>query len=237
MIERAIVVPALLAASLVATGCATKSFVREQVQQSEAKTNESVGRVDTAVGQERGRVDGLIVQVTDVSNRAGAANNLAGEAANRAEVAANKADAANGTATQALARADQTDSRLTRLWSNRSRYNTGDSMVIRFGFDRAQVDDRGETALLDVIRQLQENPNLIVALEGYTDSQGPAEYNVQLSQRRVDAVRRFLVEKGVELHRIHSIGLGPARPAAENTTPKGRGENRRVAVHLLVPAE
>jgi len=223
-------VPAALALSVLAAGCATKSYVREQIKQSEGRTGDSVTRLDSSVSQERGRIDGLVVQVTE-------AGELAGQAQNRAEAATAKADAANESAGQALARADQTDSRLTRLWSNRNRWNAGDTAVIRFGFNRSQLDDRGETALLDVVRQLQDNPNLIVALEGYTDSQGPADYNIQLSQRRVESVRRFLVEKGVELHRIQSIGLGAVRPAAENTTPKGRSENRRVAVKLLVPVE
>ena len=230
-------VPAALALSVLAAGCATKSYVREQIKQSEGRTGDSVTRLDSSVSQERGRIDGLVVQVTDVSKRATEAGELAGQAQNRAEAATAKADAANESAGQALARADQTDSRLTRLWSNRNRWNAGDTAVIRFGFNRSQLDDRGETALLDVVRQLQDNPNLIVALEGYTDSQGPADYNIQLSQRRVESVRRFLVEKGVELHRIQSIGLGAVRPAAGYTTPKGRSENRRVAVKLLVPVE
>ena len=74
-------------------------------------------------------------------------------------------------------------------------------------------------------------------LEGYTDSAGDAMYNIQLSQRRSEAVRRFLVEKGVELHRIQSIGLGDIRPSADNGTAKGREQNRRVTVRTFAPAE
>jgi OOP family OmpA-OmpF porin len=88
-----------------------------------------------------------------------------------------------------------------------------------------------------VAKQLEENPNLVVELEGYTDSQGASDYNVQLSQRRSETVRRFLVDKGVELHRIHSIGLGDVRPSADNNTPKGREQNRRVMVKIFAPAE
>ena len=77
----------------------------------------------------------------------------------------------------------------------------------------------------------------MVELEGYTDSVGALPYNVQLSQRRSEAVRRFLVEKGIEMNRIHSIGLGDIKPSADNATPKGREQNRRVMVRFFAPAE
>ena len=114
----------------------------------------------------------------------------------------------------------------------------GDSLISGdYRFDKAELDDRGQTALLDVAKQLQENPNLSVELEGYTDNVGNLPYNVQLSQRRSEAVRRFLVEKGVEMNRINSIGLGDIKPSADNTTPKGREQNRRVMVRFYAPAE
>ena len=61
----------------------------------------------------------------------------------------------------------------------------------------------------------------MVELEGFTDSVGAMPYNVQLSQRRSEAVRRFLVEKGIEMHRIHSIGLGDVKPSADNENRQG----------------
>ena len=78
---------------------------------------------------------------------------------------------------------------------------------------------------------------LVVDLEGYTDNVGDPTHNIQLSQRRSEAVRRFLVEKGVEMNRIHSIGLGDIKPSADNTTPKGREQNRRVMVRFFAPSE
>jgi len=60
---------------------------------------------------------------------------------------------------------------------------------------------------------------------------------VQLSQRRVEVVRRYLVEKGVDLPRIESIGLGEAQPTADNKTAQGRAQNRRVVIRLFGPAD
>jgi outer membrane protein OmpA-like peptidoglycan-associated protein len=237
--------------SLITVGCATKKFVREEVGKSETKLGAEVGRVDTAVTEERARTTALSdqlgqtkVAVQQADNRAGEASNLARDAQTRADEgvakatqALSRADEAHASATQAIAKSDETGARLTRLWANRNKRVPGDTIAILFRFDRAELDDRGQTALLDVAKQLTDNPSLVVELEGYTDSVGPMPYNVQLSQRRSEAVRRFLVEKGVEMHRIHSIGLGDIRPSADNTTAKGREQNRRVMVRFFAPAE
>src|SRR6516225_3965474 len=197
------------AALCLAGGCATKSFVREEIAKAEGRTGESVGQLDQKLGQERTRTDSLSGQVTEGRNRA---------------------EAAGTAAAQAAARADQTDARLTKLWANRSKQNLGATVTVRFAFDRWQLDDRAETALLDVIKTLEDNPNVVVDLEGYTDNVGQIAYNLTLSQRRVDAVRRYLVEKGVELHRIQAIGFGDGRPVADNKTKDGRDQNRRVVL-------
>jgi outer membrane protein OmpA-like peptidoglycan-associated protein len=237
--------------SLVSVGCATKKFVREEVGKSETKIGQDVGRVEGALTEEKARTAAMNdqlgqtkVAVEQADTRATEATNLARTAQGRADEgvatatqAQTRADEAQTSATQALAKADETSTRLTRLWSNRNKRVPGDTVAILFRFDKWQLDDRGQTALLDVAKQLQDNPDLVVELEGYTDSVGNMPYNVQLSQRRSEAVRRFLVEKGIEMHRIHSIGLGDVKPSADNQTAKGREQNRRVMVRFFAPAE
>lgn len=217
------VVTVMLGVSLLSVGCATKGFVREEIGKTETKLGQEVGRLDSDLGQEKTRVSGLAVQVTETRSAA--------------DEAARRADQAGTVAGEALAKAGETDSRLSRLWNNRNRLEPGDTVLISFGFDKWQLDDRAETTLLDVVSELQANPNLMVQLEGYTDNVGAGPYNIQLSQRRAEAVRRFLVEKGIELQRIHSIGLGDARPVADNKTRQGRDQNRRVAVKVLTPMD
>jgi outer membrane protein OmpA-like peptidoglycan-associated protein len=237
--------------SLITVGCATKKFVREEVAKTEAKLGTDVGRVEGALSEERARTAALSdelgqtkVAVQQADGRATEATNLAQTAQSRADESVTKAtqaqaraDEAHASAGQAMTKADETGARLTRLWANRNKRVPGDTVAILFRFDKWELDDRGQTALLDVAKQLQDNPNLVVELQGYTDSVGPGPYNVQLSQRRSEAVRRFLVEKGVEIHRIHSIGLGDIRPTADNATAKGREQNRRVLVRFFAPAE
>jgi outer membrane protein OmpA-like peptidoglycan-associated protein len=244
----AIVVASL---SLVTVGCATKKFVREEVSKSEAKLGADVGRVDTALTEEKARTTALNDEIgqtkvavqqadktaTEATTLAKTAQGRADEGVAKATQAQTRADEAHAAAGQAMAKADETSTRLTRLWSNRNNRVPGDTVAILFRFDKWELDDRGQTALVDVAKQLQENPNLSVELEGYTDNVGSMPYNVQLSQRRSEAVRRFLVEKGVEMNRINSIGLGNIKPSADNTTPKGREQNRRVMVRFFAPAE
>ena len=244
----AIVVASL---SLVTVGCATKKFVREEVSKSEAKLGADVGRVDASLTEEKARTAALNDEVgqtkvavqradqtaTEATTVAKTAQGRADEGVAKATQAQTRADEAHAAAGQAMAKADETSTRLTRLWSNRNKRVPGDTVAILFRFDKSELDDRGQTALLDVAKQLQENPNLSVELEGYTDNVGNLPYNVQLSQRRSEAVRRFLVEKGIEMHRIHSIGLGDIKPSADNGTAKGREQNRRVMVRFFAPAE
>ena len=66
-------------------------------------------------------------------------------------------------------------------------------------------------------------------LEGHTDSRGTDEYNIKLSQRRVNSIKKYLVEKlGISADRLTAIGYGESRPIASNDTDEGRQLNRRV---------
>jgi outer membrane protein OmpA-like peptidoglycan-associated protein len=76
----------------------------------------------------------------------------------------------------------------------------------------------------------EQDPDSTMVVEGHTDSQGGAEYNLQLSQRRAEAVRTYLVSRGIASDRITAEGLGLSRPVADNSTPEGRANNRRVEI-------
>jgi outer membrane protein OmpA-like peptidoglycan-associated protein len=74
----------------------------------------------------------------------------------------------------------------------------------------------------------KSDPDSKISVEGHTDSQGGEAYNLDLSQHRADAVRSFLVSSGVAPDRITATGYGLARPVADNASPEGRADNRRV---------
>jgi OOP family OmpA-OmpF porin len=75
---------------------------------------------------------------------------------------------------------------------------------------------------------LADVPNARGEVEGHTDSQGADAYNQALSQRRADAVRKYLVDKGVAGDRLQAKGYGESKPEGDNKTADGRAQNRRV---------
>jgi len=77
---------------------------------------------------------------------------------------------------------------------------------------------------------IQAHPGLNLAIEGYTDTTGTPDYNLNLSQQRADAVRTFLISQGLSADTITAKGLGQADPVADNSTAAGRKQNRRVEI-------
>jgi outer membrane protein OmpA-like peptidoglycan-associated protein len=136
---------------------------------------------------------------------------------------------AQDTADRASRQAAEVDSRLTRLWTNRFNQRAASSLEVFFPQDSSDLNDAAQTALVGVARDMEENPTLTVELGGYTDRRGALDYNYGLSQRRVNTVRRFLMDRGINLARIHAASLGPAADA--NISDAKR---RRVTIRLLV---
>ena len=88
-----------------------------------------------------------------------------------------------------------------------------------------------QAKLDDVAKALgQQNPESKIVIEGHTDSQGNASYNQDLSQRRADSVRSYLVAHGIASDRISAQGFGMTRSIADNASPEGRANNRRVEI-------
>jgi outer membrane protein OmpA-like peptidoglycan-associated protein len=83
-----------------------------------------------------------------------------------------------------------------------------------------------------VAKVLKEYEKTMVHVTGHTDSTGGYEYNLQLSQKRANAVSSYLAAQGVQPVRLQTQGLGPDRPVATNDNPDGRSQNRRVEITL-----
>src|SRR5262249_55454052 len=160
----------------------------------------------------------------------------AADAVSHATAALAEADEALAAGQQALARAEETAERLAEVGRGGGKRSVVGSVVLQFRVDEWALDDQVRATLLDITRRLRENPALVVELEGYADSAGAPPYNLRLSQLRAGAVARFLVEQGIETHRLQMIGLGTARPIADNTTADGRRQNRRVVLRRLDPS-
>jgi outer membrane protein OmpA-like peptidoglycan-associated protein len=99
---------------------------------------------------------------------------------------------------------------------------------IVFKSGKSTIEPQSEVTLMDAFNALKENPNVAVEIRGYTDNVGKAAANKKLSLRRAEAVRSWLVKKGIDSMRIGVKGYGPENPIADNTTPEGREKNRRI---------
>ena len=105
---------------------------------------------------------------------------------------------------------------------------------IRFTVDSAEITRDSARALAQVGQLLIRDEGLRLRIEGHTDSTGSAAHNVELSRRRADAVKLYLVETfGVDSSRIETKGLGADQPVAPNDTEAGRALNRRVELVRL----
>ena len=110
-------------------------------------------------------------------------------------------------------------------------------LEVLFEFNSAIVAGVGEE-MAQMAAALKSQPDLNLTVEGHTDSVGDADYNLGLSQRRVDAVKQALVQTyGAPADRIRAIGYGETRPVADNMVADGRAQNRRVVGVITFTAE
>jgi OOP family OmpA-OmpF porin len=213
-----------LAASMVATvGCSSKNYVKSQTTPLINKTNE---------------LDDLTAKNTrdikDVDQRAQAAiqavNTKTAEVEQKTQTAAQNA-------TQAQQMADAANGRvgvLTNTVANLDNYHPVAETSVKFGFNKDNLTKKAQEALDQLAAQIASTKGYIIALEGGTDSVGPADYNYDLSQRRANSVIQYLASKyNVPAHKIYVIGLGKDKPVEPNKTAAGRADNRRVDVRLM----
>jgi OOP family OmpA-OmpF porin len=94
------------------------------------------------------------------------------------------------------------------------------------------LNENSKASLEQAVASLKRYPQLKVEVAGYTDSVGNPDHNVDLSQRRAESVRDFLIEEGIPAEGLSAKGFGPADPIADNATAEGRAANRRVELHI-----
>lgn len=104
---------------------------------------------------------------------------------------------------------------------------------IFFDFDKYDLKPESFLELNRIVKILDENPDVRIHIEGHTDSIGTDEYNLQLSRKRAESVRNYLVSKGISTDRIAIFGFGSTMPIATNATEEGRALNRRVEIWFV----
>ena len=105
--------------------------------------------------------------------------------------------------------------------------------TILFDTGKATIKFESAEVLNQIINVLKKFPKSRFRIEGYTDSTGKKQKNIELSQNRADAVKIYLIQGGIDQSRLESKGYGPEKPIASNKNKKGRELNRRVEINLI----
>lgn len=110
------------------------------------------------------------------------------------------------------------------------------SATALFDFDKAVLKPAGKEAIHDIDQQIKTSEAKVIDINvvGHTDSVGTEEYNQELSVRRANAVKDFMVSEGIDPAIIDVKGMGEAEPVASNDTAEGRAQNRRVEISIAV---
>src|SRR5262245_53262847 len=184
----------ILVGMLALSRCATKKFVRNEVSGAEGRLNPKITEVDNRVKENGERIDAVDRRATQGIQAADQKATQAGAAAQAADTKATNAQRTADTATQGVTQAN------TRITAVEGRFNTidtytaGQPQSITFKVGSANLSDDAKRTLDGVASQVSSlTSGYLVELQGFTDSTGSANANNALSQRRADAVKRYLV--------------------------------------------
>ncbi len=213
-------------------------------QRAEIATNTARARqLDADIKQAGGEADRIRLQAR--TQEADAARMRADAQARNAQLAQQQAMSAEQRAAQqqanaaaAMAQANAAQDRVRALEAqlrDMEAQQTERGLLVTLGdvlfaFNKAELSTQAAPRLDKLANFLKQFPDRKLLIEGYTDSVGGDSYNQELSDRRAQAVRDALVQRGVETRRITARGYGKAYPVADNASPEGRAMNRRVEI-------
>jgi len=202
------------------SACATKKFVRGQVDEVNGKV-ETLGQSLEATQQQTKENAGRITQVDQKADQATAAaqtaQNSATQARSAADLAANKANAVDAASKRLI----------FQVVINDAQGN--------FKLGKADLPDDVRAKLDELANKLKADPEgNYIEIEGHTDNTGAKTINDKLGLARAENVKRYLYETyQIPLHKINVISYGEDKPVAPNTSKEGRAQNRRVVIKVL----
>ncbi len=219
----------LLGAAALVAGCATKNYVRQNIQPVDAKidaTTATVTKQGGEIDQNTKDIAANQQKINAVDETATTADRRAGDAMNRANAVGQEADQnKNDIAGVRKALADTV--------ANLDNYKVTGQQTVLFPLNQAKLSADDKAKLDEIAGGVGSLKRYFIAVEGYTDATGPADYNLQLSRRRADAVVQYLAaDKNVDFNHIHTIGFGDAKPADPGKNRDARAKNRRVEVQI-----
>jgi len=208
----------MAALAVFGAGCATVEWTEDLFAKQQVEVDTRFDKVEAGVREQGERIDRVEVRVASLDTRLSETRDLVRTALPQAP-----------TAVPAPAQMRPTATAPDRAARGRTLIGV---VHVPFGFDRADLEPGAEAALAAIAKELRVHPNMTIDLEGTTDAVGRLDYNLRLSQRRVEAVTRGLTAKGVDRSRIVGAkGRGPVVSTSLNDV------KRRVMVKLMRSAE
>jgi outer membrane protein OmpA-like peptidoglycan-associated protein len=205
----------VILALVASTGCVTKKMFRRNVEETDTR----VASAESGIEANERRIKDLR---TETDEKVAAVGKQAEKAVEVGSSALSKAEQA------ALAAEEAAKGKL--IWS----VTLSDDSV-RFSFDQASVPSEAAALLNDLIAKIKSYGKAVyIEIEGHTDNTGGEEYNLLLGEKRAWAVRDYMSKSGgIPLHAMSVISYGESQPVADNGTPEGRAQNRRVVIRVL----
>jgi OOP family OmpA-OmpF porin len=202
-------------------GCATKKYVAQTVDPINAKVNQ----VDQNGQKTQKQLDEAEPRISAADEKATSADARATDAIGRADAASKKSDQVR----------DELHTELNDRIANLDDYKAGTPVSVLFKFNSATLSDEAKQQLDQMATgAVSSAKRYFIAIQGFTDKTGSAEYNLALSRRRAEAVQTYLVaQHNVPVYRIQIVGLGKDKPVNEQKTRQEREQNRRVEVTLF----
>ena len=196
-------------------------------------------QIDARVSPVEARTGALEGRSTALEGRAGQLETRAGAMETRAGALEDQERQTQGLVGQVKTSADQANqgvSDVNHRVSDLDNYQVKDSATVYFNVDRDKLTPDAERDLTDLAKKALAEKGYVIEVAGFADSTGKLTHNQELSERRANAVVRYLEQNGdIPIHRILPMaGMGISHEAADNKTREGRKMNRRVEVKILV---
>lgn len=220
----------------ITSGCASKKYVRTQVGNS---ANEISSRMDEKDKNLQNGIDENGNQISELSGVTREHSQQIGALDSGLKATDGKATQAMTVGQGAQTAANQANRHvgvLDQQFQNRNNYSQLSENSIQFKFNSFTIEKDQFAHLDQLASQLKSDPNAILVLEGRTDNVGDPTYNIQLGEKRLEAVSRYLiVEQGVAMQQIYKTSFGEDKPVSDNKTREGRAQNRAVVVRVMAP--
>src|SRR5262249_42093118 len=208
-------------------GCATKKYVKQQVDPVSGRVDELTEvskRNENAIKDVDSRAQSGIQSVQTKAN----------EVDGKAMAADQKALEAQQMAKNAEGKITGVESSFNQKISNIESYKPVENASVNFKFNHADLTDEAKASLDQLAAKVKDQKGYVLEIQGFTDNVGTDTYNLGLSQKRSENVVRYLTQQHqIPMFRMFILALGEAKQVEDNKTKEGRAANRRVEITLL----